>query len=42
MRAGVRSDELELAIFRFRRGKIAEVSFFQDAYDLDELRAVFG
>jgi ketosteroid isomerase-like protein len=41
-RAGVRSEGLELGIFRFRDGKIAEVSFFQDAYDLDKLRNVFG
>ena len=41
-RAGVRSDGLELAIFRFRDRKIAEVSFFQDTYDLDKLRQVFG
>jgi uncharacterized protein len=41
-RAGVRSEGLELAIFRFRDGEIAEVSFFQDAYDLDALREVFG
>jgi ketosteroid isomerase-like protein len=41
-RGGVRSEGLELAIFRFRDGKIAEVSFFQDAYDLDKLREVFG
>jgi uncharacterized protein len=41
-RGGVRSEGLELAIFRFRDGRIAEVSFFQDAYDLDKLREVFG
>jgi hypothetical protein len=40
-RSGVKSEGLELAIFRFRDGKIAEVSFFQDAYDLDKLREVF-
>lgn len=41
-RGGVRSEGLELAIFRFRDGRIAEVSFFQDAYDLNKLREVFG
>jgi ketosteroid isomerase-like protein len=41
-RGGVRSEGLELAIFRFRDGKIAEVSFFQDASDLHKLRQVFG
>jgi ketosteroid isomerase-like protein len=41
-REGVRSEGLELAIFRFQESKIAEVSFFQDAYDLDRLREVFG
>ena len=41
-REGVRSEGLELAIFRFDDGKIAEVSFFQDRYDLDKLRHVFG
>lgn len=41
-RGGVRSEGLELAIFRFHDSKIAEVSFFQDAYDLDALREVFG
>jgi uncharacterized protein len=41
-RGGVRSEGLELAIFRFRDDKIAEISFFQDAYDLDKLREVFG
>jgi ketosteroid isomerase-like protein len=41
-RGGVRSNGLELAIFRFRDGKIADVSFFQDAYDVERLRDVFG
>jgi hypothetical protein len=41
-RRGVRSEGLELAIFRFREAKIAQISFFQDAYDLDRLRDVFG
>jgi uncharacterized protein len=41
-RGGVRSEGLELAIFRFADGKIAEVSFLQDASDLDRLREVFG
>jgi hypothetical protein len=41
-RGGARSEGLELAMFRFQDGKIAEVSFFQDSYDLEKLRAVFG
>jgi ketosteroid isomerase-like protein len=41
-RGDVRSEGLELAVFRFRDGKIAEVAFFQDDYDLVKLREVFG
>jgi hypothetical protein len=41
-RGGARSEGLELAVFRFRGGRIAEVSFHRDSYDLETLREVFG
>jgi uncharacterized protein len=41
-RDGVRSEGLEIALFRFRDGKIAEVWFHMDEYDEDAFSAVFG
>lgn len=41
-RGGTRSEGKEIAVYRFRDGRIAEVWFHMDAYDQAAFSAVFG